>query len=545
MIKRILPFAVLAASAIGLAGCGASANPSSGATAKNKPLVVVQAPIGTYAENFNPYSAGALNGTLGPIYETLFYYNILNGHVKAMLGTHYAWSKGNTVLTVSLRSGVKWSNGQALTAKDVLFTFDMLKKFPALDGNGIWAHLASVQTVGSNSIQFTFKKADVPFAWYVLGQTYIVPKKIWQSVANPATYIDKKPVGTGPYLLKSFNPQEYVFSANPHYWGGEPKVHTVQFPAYTSNQSVDLALASGKIGWSGSFIPNINRIYVKKSPTTNHYWFPPYNIVMLYTNLKNPLLSQLPVRQAMSDAINRTKLYKVAEYGYEPPATPQGLVMPTNKAWMNPSTPKSQQRFHYNPKAAVKILEKAGFKKNAQGIFVSPSGKPLSFTLNVVSGWTDWDTDAALVASELGKVGIHVHVNEESYGAYYSGLTSGKYQMAISWTNPGPNPYYLLSSLLSSHSASNWENWRSSKTSSALHQFQQSSSLAVQKQAMYTLENQMAKNLPSIPLVEGATWYEYNTKNFTGWPTSSNQFAYPAPWSYPAMEQVLLHLKPR
>lgn len=542
-MKKQAGVAVALLLGLALVGCGAGAAVSAPKAAP--PLVIVQAPNGTYTDNFNPFSPNALNGTLGPIYETLFYFNLEGTQVDPMLGKSFQWSNGNTTLTVQLRHGVQWSDGKPFTASDVAFSFQLLKKYPSLDGNGIWAKLTSVTATSAHTVVFQFSKPDVPIEWYILGQTYIVPQHVWQSLGNPSTLTNTNPVGTGPFLVKSFSSEMYTFVANPHYWGGPPKVKEIQFPAYTSNDSADLALAKSKIDWAGIFIPSVTKVYTSRNPKTNHYWFPPNNVVMLYTNLTDPLLSQLPVRQAISYAINREKLFKVGEYGYEPPASPTALVLPNNKAWVSPNLTASQLQFSYDPAKAVSILENAGYKKNAQGIFTSPSGKPLSFTLQVVTGWTDWDSDCAIIAQELKNIGIQVHVQEESFGAYYSALTKGSFQLAISWTNPGPTPYYLYDSLLSPKSSGNWEHWNNATTTSALQSFAQSSNLSTQQQSIYTIEQIMASKLPSIPLVEGATWYEYNSQNYTGWPTQSNPYAVPAPWSYPSMELVLLHLKPR
>ncbi|HZR41007.1 MAG TPA: ABC transporter substrate-binding protein, partial [Ktedonobacteraceae bacterium] len=65
-----------------------------------------------------------------------------------------------------------------------------------------------------------------------------------------------------------------------------------------------------------------------------------------------------------------------------------------------------------------------------------------------------------------------------------------------------------------------------------------------QKQAIYGLEKIMVDSLPSIPLVYGATWYEYTTTHFTGWPDKDNPYATPSPYTYPDAEVVILNLKP-
>lgn len=525
---------------LGLAGCGSSTS----TTASASPLVVLPSPIGSYTKNFNPFSPTVLPGTNGLIYESLFYFNPLKTQTYPILGKKFTWSNGNKTLTVDLRKNVQWTNGQAFTANDVVFTFDLLKKHASLDTKSVWSVLSAVHKLGNDKVVFSFKKPSVAFEWYILGQTPIVNASSWKNVKNPSKYSNAHPVGTGPYKLSGFSPQNYTFSPNTSYWQGTPKVSKVDFPAYTSNSSADLALARGKIAWGGLFMPNAQKIFVKPNPKTNHYWFPPNYIVTLYTNLKNPLLSQLPVRKAISLAINRKKIDTTGEYGYEKPSSPTGLVLPNSNAWLNPKLPQKDVSFSYSPRKAVQVLKNAGYKKDSQGVFVSPNGKPLKFTLNVVSSATDWVADASIMQRELKRVGISLTVNQEQYGAFYGALKSGTYQLSIWGSSPGPTPYYIYQGMLSRNSSGNYEHWNSVTTNKALSQYSTSSQLSVQKAAMYKIEQIMAQELPSIPLVNGPNWYEYNTKNFSGWPSPSNRYANPTPASSFGLEVVMMHLKP-
>src|SRR5580698_1348129 len=89
---------------------------------------------------FNPYSGAEQFGSFGPIYEELVYMDSLkDGATTPWLATAWAWSNNNKTLTFTIRNGVKWSDGKPFSAKDVLFTFDLLKKYPALDLNSDWS----------------------------------------------------------------------------------------------------------------------------------------------------------------------------------------------------------------------------------------------------------------------------------------------------------------------------------------------------------------------------------------------------------------------
>lgn len=535
-------------------GCGTSSTNTTGANTGNstttttsgtsqKPLIMLPSPYGSFQNNFNPFNASANPGTNGFIYQPLYYLDPVSGKSFPMLAASYSWSSDKKTLIVKLQPNAKWTDGQAFTSKDVVFTFNLLKKYATADTNGVWKQLSSVTPKGNHEVDFQFKTVNVPFASYVLG-TDIVPEHLWASVGDPTKATFTKWVGTGPYTLSQFSAQGYTFTANADYYLGKPPVNQIQVPAYNGNDSADLALAKGQVDWGGVMIPSVTSTYAAKSPN-NKYWYPPSNVIMLYTNLKNPVLSALPVRQAISMAINRQEIAVKGEYGYTKPASATGLVLPNNQAWMDASLSSSQTDFSYNPSGAIKVLQNAGYKKNSSGIFVSPSGQPLTFTLQVVSGWSDWDASSALIAQQLQKIGIQVTVQQEQFGAYMSNIQGHKYQLAMSWTNVGPTPYYLYENMLSSSGNWNLEQYSNPSTDAVLTNFSQTTNQTQQQQDIYKLEKVMINQLPSIPLFYGPYWYDYNDSRFTGWPSAQNPYITPTPYSWPAPAIVVMNLKPK
>jgi len=546
-------FMILMAFTLVLAGCTDKETSSSPGKTKNsdssskstKPLVIGLSPAGQWQENFNPFSTTATGGTNGLIFQPLYYQDPVSGNDNPMLGTKYEWTNDNKTLVVTLRENVKWSDGEAFTADDVLFTFDLLKKDPAADTSGIWKEVTSVEKQGDNQVAFNFNQADVPFQSYVLG-VCIVPEHIWKDLGDPskAKITQKLAIGTGPYLLESFTPQLYKMKANPNFYDGEYAVKELQFPAYSGNDSEQLALTKGELDWTGIFIPDADKVYVNADKEHNKYWFPPSNNVTLYPNLTNPILKDINVRKAISLAIDRQKLSDQAASGYDPLPSTTALILPRDQKWLDPSIPQDKLKFEYNTDEAVKVLEDAGYKKGKDGIFVSPDGKKLSFTLQTVSGWTDWSTMAQLISQELTSIGIAVKVQQPDYAAYATNVQGGKYDLAISWTNAGPDPYKQYQDMLNSHGVWNLEKWNDPQTDAALLKFQGTTDEAVQKEAINYLQNVMVNKMPAIPLVNGPVWYEYRSQNFSGWPTEDNPYANPAPFNWPAPAIVLSKLQP-
>ncbi|MBU4337559.1 MAG: ABC transporter substrate-binding protein, partial [Actinobacteria bacterium] len=119
----------------------------------------------TFTRNFNPFSASKRT-TANVIYEPLFVPNTLDGTLVPFLGTAYTQPDPSTIV-VTLRDGVKWQDGQDFSAKDVAFTYQLIKDTPALDTTGAWQNLASVDVDGS-TVTFHLSSKNVPAVSIVL-----------------------------------------------------------------------------------------------------------------------------------------------------------------------------------------------------------------------------------------------------------------------------------------------------------------------------------------------------------------------------------------
>ena len=504
----------------------------------------------TWTCGFNPMSADLVDWSFGPVYESLVFVDALkSGAATPWLASKYKWSNHNKTITFTIRSGVKWSDGKPLTAADVVYTFQLIKKNSALDLQAVWSVLKSVTRSG-NKVTFKFKTAAVPYFYYVAGQQPIVPQHIWKSVSDPVKYKDPHPVGSGPFKLSSCSPQVMKYTKNTHYWQkGLPKIDTVYYPAYTSNDPANQDLASGKAQWGSQFIPSINSFYLSKSKD-NHYWFPPVSNVSVFINLKNPLLKNAAVRRAMAYAIDRARVSKIGEYGYEPASNQTGIVTPTFKSWLNK---KLAKKFTYNPTKAKSILTNAGFKlKN--GVFQTKAGKPLSFTMINIGGYSDWVASAQIVISNLKAIGIKVTPSNLSATTYNNDNYTGKFELSYNGNEAGgPAPYYeLRQELYSPNSAaigklasSNWERYYNKNVDKLIEDYAATTSSAKQHAIVNQLEAAMVRDVPIIPITEGVDWYQYNTGSISGWVTKKNPFAKPAAYEVPDWGVMLLHLRPK
>jgi peptide/nickel transport system substrate-binding protein len=552
-MKGVLVLGLLVAvGATAWAGLGSAADRHARAAHAATSVTISNEQGTTWTCGFNPFNGSVQFLSAGTVYEELtFVDGLKSGQSTNWLASGYAWSNQNKTLTFTIRPGVKWSDGKPFSAADVVFTFQLMKKFPGLDLNAAWSVLTSVSQTGSNKVVFNFKTSAVPYFYYIADQTPIVAKHIWATVKNPVTYKDSNPVGTGPYTMSSCSPQVIKYTKNPSYWQkGLPKIDTVYYPAFTSNDPANQQLASGQAQWGSQFIPNIKAYYLSKS-ADNHIWFPPLVNVSIFINLKDPILSNVAVRKAMAYAIDRSRVSQIGEYGYEPPANQTGIVTPTFGSWLDK---KAAGTYSYNPAKAISILTKAGFKRSGNGVFKSPSGKSLSFRIVNIGGYSDWVASVQVIQQELKAVGIDITAENLSSTTYDADVFNGKYQLAYDGNESGgPAPYYELRQVLYSKNSApigqtastNWERYSNPTTDALINRYGATTSAAEQHSIVNKLEAVMVNDVPVIPITEAVDWYQYNTKDLAGWVTPGDPFAKPAAYEHPDWAVMLLHLKPK
>jgi peptide/nickel transport system substrate-binding protein len=551
-MRRLSKIGVVVAAGLLAAACSSTNSPSTGGTASGPAgvLQISNASGATWTCGFSPFNPSVNGESFGPIYEPLMFVNALqSGKTQPWLASKFAWSNGNKTLTFTIRKGVQFSDGSPMSAADVAFTFNLLKKFKALDLNSVWSVLSSVTQQG-DKVVMAFKAPAVPYFYYIADQVGIVPMKIWSKLKNPVNFSDKDPIGTGAYTVKC-SPQLITYTANKHYYQpGEPHIGTVLYPSYTSNDPANLDLATGKAQWGGQFIPSIKKFYTSKNPSYQ-YWFPPVANVSMFVNLKDPILGDVHVRQAMAYAINRGKVSTVGEYGYEPASNQTGIVTPTFSTWMDQSAAAKFGNYSFNAKKAVSILAADGYTKDTNGL-MAKNGKELSFSIINVGGYSDWVASVQVIQQNLQAVGIKLTPVNLSATAYDTRLYKGDFQLAYGSETGGPSPYYELRQLLygpntaaiGQLASTNYERYSNPATDKLINSYGSTTDPGQQQAIVNQLEQVMLSQVPVIPITESVDWFQYDTSKFSGWVTKQDPYAQPAPYSLPDWGIQLLRLKP-
>jgi peptide/nickel transport system substrate-binding protein len=379
----------------------------------------------------------------------------------------------------------------------------------------------------------------------------MLPQHVFASVGDPTRYLTDHPVGTGPFKLTSYQPNLAVYDKNSGYWqASKVKVDEVRFPEYKDNSTLQLALPKGDIDWAGYFSPTLNQDFVQKDPTHNHLFMDAINLYSICPNQKDPVVggqTGLPVRLALSAALDRTQIAQQATAGLEPPGSVTGLVLPTAKSWLAPQY--SNLPTTADVATAKKDLTNAGWTMGSDGYF-QKNGKDLALTLRSVDTYSDWNAAAQLIATEAKAVGIKINNTTVAEDDYYTLRSDGKYdyQLMLCGMVGGSTPYYLYNQYLNSSEIGqgkfNFIAWKDSATDNYLNQYASTTNQSTQLQAIQGIEKIFVENQPFIPLWTGADYDEYSTRHFTGWPDQSNPYSSGSPNTAPDYEQVILHLVP-
>jgi peptide/nickel transport system substrate-binding protein len=521
-------------------------------------LVVSQEQQSSWVRNFNPLSTAAAPRwpTLAGIYEPLFVYNSVRNEYVPWLGVARTWREGNRVLRVTTRKNVQWSDGAPFTARDVTFTFQLLRDHPALDRRGVWTFLEDVMTIDEHTVDFRFQRVFIP-GFDELAAQQIVPEHVWSRVEDPVIFPNEDPVGTGPFTeVRVFRNQVYELGRNPRYWQeGLPRVEAIRCPAYPSNDRANMALVFDEVDWAGNFIPAVDRIFVERSPTTHHYWFPlTGSSIFLYANTTRSPFDSSRVRKAISMAIDRQLLVDVAIFRYTRPADATGLS-DGYTAWRDPGIAAEGDWVLHDADRANRLLDEAGLPRGADGIRRSPDGTPLRYEILTVAGWSDWVRASQVIARGLQEVGIEASVRSYDFSAWFQRVQKGEFDLTMGWSFEGPTPYLFYRWLMSTstvkpvgeNSHGNWHRYGSPAADSVFTAFEREPDSRRQEELCLEMQQIFVDEAPAIPLYPNPSWAEYNTARFEGFPSREDPYADPSPNKFDRgdMLLVLTSLRPR
>jgi peptide/nickel transport system substrate-binding protein len=324
-------------------------------------------------------------------------------------------------------------------------------------------------------------------------------------------------------------------------------VSNVDFPTYASTAAVLSALDANQLDWAGNFISGLSPSFT--SGAGHAVWFAPVNTNSLIPNLRAWPMNQLAVRLAVSDAIDRTDISMTGESGLEPPATnASGIVLPSFASQEAAAVAGDTLSASSNAAAADQVLKSAGYTLDGNGYYAL-NGKEVDITITDPSNYTDYASDDTIMAANLKAAHINATFDGLADTAWTNALADGQFGSATShWSNSaitlwGLYDGWLDSALNNGQGAGDIEGLDDPAVDGELATLAGASTPAQVKTDAAPLEEYVAANLPVIPTVYGASFDEYNTRAFTGWPDANNAYESGSP-NTPTNEVIVLHLKP-
>lgn len=310
--------------------------------------------------------------------------------------------KAEPIIRFTLRDGVRWHDGVPFTSADLAFTYRaIMNEKVASPRRSDFELVDSVETPDARTVVVRYKK---PFSPALLSwMTAILPEHILGKLDPskwPEAY-NRAPVGTGPFKFGEWKTNEFIrLKKNPDYFLGSPWLDSVVFRVLPDPLTLQLAFQTRQVDfwnvdpWAVKGLQGDPRFDLFSAPGNA------YNYIGW--NLRRPMFQDLKVRQALAQAVNVPQMIKYILYGHGVQST--GIFTP--QMWFFDSSVKP---LSYDPEAAKKLLDEAGWKPGPDGIRVK-NGQRFSFTLLANNGNEVRRDIATLVQDDLKQVGIEVKV---------------------------------------------------------------------------------------------------------------------------------------
>lgn len=587
-LKSIARTALVLSATGALFGCGSSSQDelASGSLPRQETLYL-SGQQNDAPGTFNPLAESwmttwPVSGRFNLMYEPLLTYNSLTGEIESLLGSLV--SRNNDSIVVDLNPAAKWSDGEKVTSRDVKFIYTMGSINTSEQISAI--HVDTVKSEPAGAVErvaflINKKQRNNPLSVLDLLQAIrIVPAHVFEPLIEKLGSkdevkklpMDQNPVVSGPYALRSADPNKIILERRDDYWGNAA-LHNGQLPApkyivhpiYKNNEHNTIAMRSGNLDASQSYIPRINR----KAGAGVHTWLnePPYFLpgampMLIINTMKEPL-NDKRFRRALATAIDYMALRKFAVSDYTDQIKP-GLIMPTN---LEGKYISDEDLAKYGVKLTItdekervetvkQMLSEAGYKSvwNDDGTLdhmENAKGEKIP-TMYITSpnGWTDWEAMVTIAVEGMRKAGIDIREGFVDGGSYWPAMGLGNFDLIMHKPVADVTPSLPWSRFNEIMASRDWqplgawagvnigrynqpgtEGFRPEvdKLLNAIPLMKNADSIAT---AYRELNKIFMEDQPSIPLVYlPEQFYEFSDRVWTNWPTAENPYA-PAqlPW---------------
>jgi peptide/nickel transport system substrate-binding protein len=402
-----------------------------------------------------------------------------------------SWEQPNPLMLVfHLRHDVQFHDGRPLTSQDVKWTIESMME---VKRSGIvspkaksYAAISSIETPDRNTVILHLKQADnFLLTNLTTGAIGIVPQ-------SSGGDFGQHPIGTGPFRFISQQiDQNVILERNPASWSVVPKIPRVRFAVVPDAITESLELEKGSGDVAVNSLPMDSLPILAARPNLAIEEVPGTEVQYLGLNLRDPVLKDVRVRQAIACAINRELIIRTLQLGKAHPA--DSLLPTSHWAWT-----ADVSKYPYDPAKAAQLLDQAGFRVAANGVRIHLNMK------------TSTDESARLLAAvlqqQLRAVGIDLDIRSYEAATFLSDVRSGAFQMySLRWIGGNEQPdifSYVFSSASFSPKGANRSHYSNPQLDNLLDDASGSPDQARRKSDYTEAQQILSRDLPAINL-----WY--------------------------------------
>lgn len=587
-------FSLIALLAVAISGCSAPAAPAApagggAAPAANTGAVAVSTD-GISRENTliigfegGPHAApeqsglnpGATNsqGHHQVMIESVYYLNYQTGEMIPWLAAGSPeWNEDYTEVVIPLREGITWSDGEAFTADDIVFTINMLKENPTLSFADRVVDVTDVEAVDDLTVQIKLEEPDPrfvvnAFGVRIWGAVRIVPEHIW-SEQDPNTFSNFDleqgwPVWTGPYKLVKASATEFVFDRRDDWWGAVtgfqelPTPERVIFVEAGPDERKAAALTANEVDGQPSLrIDTFIDVRAQNSDAVGwkteepHAWIDPCP-GMLGFNARIAPWDDPEMRWAIAYAIPNQRIGDAQTGGFGQVSHYNFPDYPAIQAWLdeNQDLIDEYNSAVHEPDRAKEIFESKGYVMGSDGYY-EKDGETLSVDILFK---TEEPILPAILVAAFQEVGIDAAPRALAGAAYFDARDTADYEIETHHVACGSvvEPYDELQLLHSRwikpvgerHSNNHW-GWSNEEYDQIVEEMQTLEPGADRQHELFrrALEIRL-QELPIISLTQQQRVVPYSTRYWTNWPTEENDYHHPPNWWQNFM-MLLMEIEP-